>query len=94
MPDPYHLTDVPDPRVPAPVRPTAPDPAASVAADPAAVERAWLRPVLWTVLVVCAAANAVFSGTGASVAAGIGFGLLTLACATALVVHHYRGRRR
>ncbi|WP_367125371.1 hypothetical protein [Streptomyces phytohabitans] len=88
MPDPYRLTDVPDPRVPAPVRPAAPDPA------PVPSERAWLRPVLWTVLVVCAAANAVFSGTGASVAAGIGFGLLTLACATALVVHHYRGRRR
>ncbi|WP_206337525.1 hypothetical protein [Streptomyces sp. Z26] len=89
MPDPYRLTDVPDPRVPAPVH-AAPGP------DPAPVpsERAWLRPVLWTVLVVCAAANAVFSGTGASVAAGIGFGLLTLACATALVVHHYRGRRR
>ncbi|AXK35655.1 hypothetical protein DVA86_26470 [Streptomyces armeniacus] len=56
-------------------------------------QRGMLRPVLWTGLVISAAANALLSGTGASVPAGIGCGLLTLACATALVVHHYRNRR-
>lgn len=53
-----------------------------------------LRPVLWLVLVVSAAANATVSAAGANVLAGIGFGVITLACAAALVVHHYRHRRQ
>ena len=53
-----------------------------------------LRPVLWLLLIVSAAANATVSAAGANVLAGIGFGLITLACATALVVHHYRHREQ
>jgi hypothetical protein len=51
-----------------------------------------LRPVLWLVLIVSAAANATVSAVGANVLAGICFGIVTLACAAALVVHHYRHR--
>jgi hypothetical protein len=51
-----------------------------------------LRPVLWLVLVLSAAANAV-TNIGISPLVGIGFGLVTLGCATALIVHHYRHRR-
>lgn len=52
------------------------------------------RPLLWLLLVISAVANAVTSSIGGiSVFIGIGFGLATLACATALVVHHRRHRR-
>jgi hypothetical protein len=52
-----------------------------------------LRPVLWVVLVVSAALNAVFSSTGESPFIGVAFGLVTLATIAALVVHHYRHRQ-
>lgn len=52
-----------------------------------------LRPVLWLVLVLSAAANAVTSNIGISPLVGIGFGLVTLGCATTLIVHHYQRRR-
>ncbi|MCP2170049.1 hypothetical protein LX83_006937 [Goodfellowiella coeruleoviolacea] len=52
-----------------------------------------LRPVLWLVLVVSAAGNAVFSSLDDTVLVGIGLGLVTLGCAVALAVHHYRRRR-
>jgi hypothetical protein len=52
-----------------------------------------LRPVLWLVLVVSAALNAVFSSTGQNPALGIGFGVVALAAITGLIVHHYRSRR-
>jgi hypothetical protein len=52
-----------------------------------------LRPVLWLVLIVSAAANAVSSSIGVSEFVGTGFGLITLGCAAALVIHHYRHRR-
>ncbi|MEU1806990.1 hypothetical protein [Streptomyces sp. NPDC019937] len=53
-----------------------------------------VRPVLWLLLVVFAVANMVTSSVGGlSVFVGIGFGLATLACGIALVVHH-RGQRR
>jgi hypothetical protein len=51
-----------------------------------------LRPVLWLVLFVSTAANAMMSSIGANPLAGAGFGLITLACAITLVVHHYRNR--
>ena len=57
-------------------------------------DRGMLRPVLWLVLIISAAANATVSAAGANVLAGIGFGLITLACAVTLVVHHYRHRSR
>ncbi|MEV6692155.1 hypothetical protein AB0M35_11885 [Micromonospora sp. NPDC051196] len=52
-----------------------------------------LRPVLWLLLIVSAATNATMSFAGANVLIGAGFGLVTLASAVALVVHHYRRRR-
>jgi hypothetical protein len=51
-----------------------------------------IRPVLWLLLVICAAANAVTSTAGLTMMISIGFGVATLACAAALVVHHYRHR--
>ena len=53
-----------------------------------------LRPALWLVLIVSAAADAASSSTGLHPVVGIGFGLITLACAATLIVHHYRHRRR
>lgn len=54
----------------------------------------FVRPALWLLLVVCAVCNVVTSSIGGfSVFVGIGFGLATLACVVALVVHHRRQRR-
>ena len=53
-----------------------------------------VRPALWLVLVVSTAANAVASTTGINMFVGIGSGLVALACAIALSVHHYQHRRR
>ena len=53
-----------------------------------------LRPVLWLVLILSAVANATTSTIGGNALVGAGFGLVTLACAAALVVHHYRHRTR
>ena len=66
----------------------------SPAPSPGGDRGGMLRPVLWLLLIVSAAANATVSAAGASVLAGIGSGLVTLACAVALVVHHYRHRRQ
>jgi hypothetical protein len=51
-----------------------------------------LRPALWLLLILSAAANATASTVGANPLAGVGFGLITVACTVALVVHHYRHR--
>lgn len=51
-----------------------------------------LRPVLWLVLIVSLAANAVTSSIGATVP-GIVCGVVAVACAVTLGVHHYRSRR-
>ncbi|MEV4509954.1 hypothetical protein AB0K00_13450 [Dactylosporangium sp. NPDC049525] len=56
--------------------------------------RGMLRPVLWLLLILSAAANATVNTIGANPLAGVGFGLVTLACAGTLVVHHYRHRAR
>jgi hypothetical protein len=53
-----------------------------------------LRPALWIVLILSATANGTLSGLDANPAVSIGFGLITLACAVSLAVHHYRHRRR
>ena len=53
-----------------------------------------VRPALWVLLVVSAAANMVTSSAGLNPLVGVDFGLLTLACITALVVHHYTHRSR
>ncbi|MFD5629750.1 MULTISPECIES: hypothetical protein [unclassified Streptomyces] len=54
-----------------------------------------VRPLLWTLLLLGAVANMVTSSIGgAGVYFGIGFGVLTLACAAALVAHHRLNRGR
>ncbi|MEV4627367.1 hypothetical protein AB0J90_13855 [Micromonospora sp. NPDC049523] len=78
MPDPSQSAESPD--TTAPVR--------------APSTRDKIRPVLWLLLVFSAAANVVASAAGANVFVGSGFGLVAVACATALIVDHYRHRRR
>jgi hypothetical protein len=56
--------------------------------------RGALRPVLWLLLVLSAAGNAGASFGGMSVALHTAFGVVTLLCAAALIMHHVRGRRR
>ena len=51
-----------------------------------------LRPVLWLVLILSAAANATTSMMGLT-AVSAGLGVVTLASAATLIVHHYRNRR-
>ncbi|MFI6335975.1 hypothetical protein [Streptomyces sp. NPDC050535] len=54
-----------------------------------------VRPLLWTLLLLGAVANMLTSSIGGpGVYVGIGFGVLTLACAAALVAHHRRSRGR
>ncbi|MDG4786053.1 hypothetical protein O7626_08960 [Micromonospora sp. WMMD1102] len=55
--------------------------------------RGVLRPLLWVLLIASAAANGISSMTDLSPLVGIGFGLGTLGCAGALILHHYRHRR-
>ncbi|WP_198171127.1 hypothetical protein [Actinoplanes awajinensis] len=52
----------------------------------------WWRPALWLLLILSVAANAVASSLDVSVVVGLGFGLVTLACAVVLAAHHYRHR--
>lgn len=52
-----------------------------------------LRPVLWLVLAVSVAVNVATSAAGVNMMISAGFGLIVLACATALIVDHVRGRR-
>ncbi|UQU61914.1 hypothetical protein COUCH_23035 [Couchioplanes caeruleus] len=54
----------------------------------------FLRTLLWVVLVLSAAANAILSSTSTNVFIGAAFGVITLACAAGLVVQHYRHRER
>jgi uncharacterized membrane protein len=49
--------------------------------------------VLWVLLVLSAAANAVSSMIGLHPVVGIAFGVLTLAFVAALIVDHRRRRR-
>lgn|GEM_PF-5441836 len=65
-----------------------------LSAGPADARGGMLRPVLWTVLMISAVCNAVTSNADINIAIGIGFGLVTLACAAGLVAHHYTYRRR
>jgi hypothetical protein len=53
-----------------------------------------VRPLLWTLLLISAVGNTVTSSVGGiSIFVGLGLGVLTLACAAALVAHHrLRGR--
>ena len=78
MSDPYRISEASDELRPA---------------DRPGAQRGLLRPVLWVVLIVSAAANAVTSSAGLNPFVGAGFGVITLACVTTLIVHHYRHRR-
>ena len=52
-----------------------------------------LRLVLWLVLAVSAAGNvATASSSGVTLVVSIGLGVIAVASAVALVVHHYRHR--
>lgn len=66
----------------------APEPAASPRGGDA------LGPLLWVLLVISLAGNVLMSSIGGSVAVGSVFGAATVACAAALIVRHYRARRR
>ncbi|MGW4460754.1 hypothetical protein [Micromonospora sp. NPDC004704] len=79
MPDPYQSPEAPVTREPVPV----PSSRYTV-----------IRPLLWLLLAISVAANVVASAAGANLFVGSGFGLTALACATALIIHHYRNRRR
>ena len=50
------------------------------------------RPLLWLVLIVALAANAVTSTMGFSMFLSAAFGLVVIASATALVMQHRRSR--
>ncbi|NEB14329.1 hypothetical protein G3I32_36810 [Streptomyces coelicoflavus] len=52
-----------------------------------------LRTLLWTVVVLSAAANTVLSFTGAAVALHLASGVVTVLAVGALVVRALRGRR-
>ncbi|WUH98486.1 hypothetical protein OHR68_34050 [Spirillospora sp. NBC_00431] len=51
-----------------------------------------VRPVLWVLLVLCAAGDVIAAQAGAAVVVRAPLGLATLACAAALIVQHYRNR--
>ncbi|CCH18150.1 hypothetical protein [Micromonospora lupini] len=70
------------------------DPYRSTEAPAAAPERpgGLLRPLLWLVLFVSAATNAVFSTVVDNPWIGSVFGLVAVLCAAALIVHHRRNR--
>lgn len=54
---------------------------------------AGLRVVLWTLLVISVAGNSVTSLGGMNMWVSATFGVVTVACIVALVVHHMRTRR-
>jgi hypothetical protein len=69
-------------------------PSAPSAAQPASPRDGISRPVLWVLLVISLAGNMVTSSTGVNVAVSAAFGVATIACATTLIVQHYRNRSR
>jgi hypothetical protein len=53
----------------------------------------FLRPLLWLLLAISVTGN-VIASTANLMVVNIAFGLLALAIGSALVVHHYRSRKR
>lgn len=53
-----------------------------------------VRPVLWLVLIVSAAANVVASTAVGNLWVSSAFGAVALACAGVLIGRHYRNRNR
>ncbi|GID32448.1 hypothetical protein [Paractinoplanes brasiliensis] len=51
------------------------------------------RPVLWLLLIVSIAANAISNVMGLNPAVGIASGVLALGCATTLITDHRRRRQ-
>ncbi|MFG3554278.1 hypothetical protein ACGGAQ_07820 [Micromonospora sp. NPDC047557] len=70
------------------------DPYRIIEAPAAAPERpgGLLRPLLWLVLFISAAINAVLSSVIDNPWIGSVFGLAAVLCAAALIVHHRRNR--
>ncbi|MET7878372.1 hypothetical protein [Micromonospora profundi] len=66
--------------------------AATAGTSDSADQRKLLRPVLWLVLIVSAVINGSMSIAGQNLFVSGGFGLIALAAAVGLVVHHYRHR--
>jgi hypothetical protein len=79
MTDPYRIVESPEETEPA---------------EQAPARGRTVRRLLWLLLVISAAANMATSTADINVFVGAGFGLMTLACATGLIVLHYRNRRR
>ena len=61
---------------------------------PATARTGILRPVLWLLLVISAAGNALTSSAGVNLLISSALGVVTLGLGVALAVHHYRGRWR
>jgi hypothetical protein len=59
----------------------------------APASRGFARPVLWLLLMISATCNVVTS-VSHMVVVSIVFGVITLSLGAALVMHHYRARRR
>ncbi|MFI0409255.1 hypothetical protein [Actinomadura sp. 3N508] len=70
---------------------SSPEPPTSPAAAPDARSGA-VRPVLWVLLVLCAAGDMVAWRSGVGAVISLSLGLAALACAAALITHHYRNR--
>lgn len=79
MADPYRITD---------------SVAQHTTTQPPKPRGAGLRRALWVGLFVSAAANASASSLGVNPLIGIAFGLATLGCIAALILHHYRSGSR
>jgi hypothetical protein len=62
--------------------------------EPASPARGLPRPLLWVLLVLALAANAITSISPLPVAVGVVFGVLALALGVLLVRDHYRRRAR
>jgi hypothetical protein len=61
-------------------------------AETSSTTKGRLRPVLWLVLAVSAALNALVSFTDINVLVGVALGLVALASAGALIAGHFRNR--
>ncbi|MFI0353428.1 hypothetical protein [Actinomadura sp. 9N407] len=70
-----------------------PDAHSRPSSEPPPAGNGAVRPVLWVVLAISAAGNMVVSTSGLNIIGNILFGIVTLGCATALIVQHYRTQR-
>lgn len=66
---------------------------ATEAHDDPGASAAWVRPVLWVLLVILLSANVITQTINLPVIVSGAFGLAALVAITGLVVHHYKHRR-